>query len=72
MNGAPSPGDDGRSVTGDPLRTLIASCGGTFVVTFDGAAVQMVLPALRRELHAPISSAQWMMTAFLLATTTGS
>lgn len=50
-------------------RTLLASCGGTFAVTFDGSAVQMVMPALRRELHTGIYAAQWSMTAYLLVTT---
>lgn len=50
-------------------RTVLASCGGTFLVTFDGAAVQMVMPALRRHFHTSIYAVQWTMTAYLLATT---
>jgi MFS family permease len=50
-------------------RTLYAVAAGTFLVTFDGSAVQMILPALRRELHTSISVVQWTMTAFLLVST---
>src|SRR5690348_7733352 len=50
-------------------RTLWASCGGTFLVTFDGAAVQMVTPRLERALHADIRAVEWTMTAYLLVTT---
>jgi EmrB/QacA subfamily drug resistance transporter len=60
---------DTVAATTNPARTLWASCGGTLLVTFDGSAVQMVMPALRRDLHAGIASAQWAMTAFLLVTT---
>jgi EmrB/QacA subfamily drug resistance transporter len=50
-------------------RTLWASCGGSFVVTFDGSAVQMILPALRRALDTDVHAVEWVMTAYLLVTT---
>src|SRR6202000_2177454 len=50
----------------DRARTVLASAGGSFLVTFDGGAVQMVLPVLRRELHTSAGSVQWAMTAYLL------
>jgi EmrB/QacA subfamily drug resistance transporter len=57
------------AATTNARRTLLASCGGTFVVTFDGAAVQMIMPALRRALHTDIRAVEWVMTAYLLVTT---
>src|SRR5262249_48597443 len=50
-------------------RTLVATTIITFLVTFDGAAVQMALPRVRHELGATIGAAQFTMTAFVLATT---
>src|SRR2546430_2027531 len=49
--------------------TLLVVAVGTFVVTFDGAAVQMALPALHRELRVGVPAVQWVMTAFLLVST---
>src|SRR5215831_7363213 len=46
--------------------TLLAVAVGTFMVTFDGAAIQMVLPVLHRELDTGVYAVQWVMTAFLL------
>lgn len=54
---------------GGPRRALVAVSAGTFLVTFDGAAVQMALPALRHDLGAPLSQLHWVMTAFLLVST---
>ena len=49
--------------------TLLAVATGTFVATFDGAAVQMALPVLHAELGEPLHAVQWVMTAFLLVST---
>src|SRR5262245_56519535 len=54
---------------GGRTRTLVAVATGTFVATFDGAVVQMVLPVLQRGLGAGVHAVQWVMTAFLLVTT---
>ena len=48
---------------------LLAVAVGTYIVTFDGAAVQMALPILHRELHIGVDSVQWAMTSFLLVNT---
>src|SRR5438477_958749 len=53
-----------------PTVTFICVATGTFLATFDGAAVQMALPVLNRELHAHgVHAVQWVMTAFLLVAT---
>jgi EmrB/QacA subfamily drug resistance transporter len=49
--------------------TLLAVATATFAATFDGAAVQMALPVMRRELGAGIYAVQWVMTSFLLVST---
>ncbi|HEY3356670.1 MAG TPA: MFS transporter [Polyangia bacterium] len=49
--------------------SLLAIAGGTFMVIFNGAAVQMALPVLQRDLGAPLYEVQWTMTAFLLVST---
>src|SRR5262249_50642966 len=38
----------------------------SFMTTFDGSAVQLALPRLSRELGAPVDEVHWVMTAFLL------
>ncbi len=48
---------------------LLAVAAGTFMVTFDGAAVELALPVLRREFDRPLTDVQWVMTGFLLAST---
>jgi len=50
--------------------TLLCVAVGTFLATFDGAAVQMALPVLNRELSSSgVHAVQWVMTAFLLVAT---
>jgi len=41
----------------------------SFVTTFDGAAVQLALPRIGRELGASAGRLHWLMTAFLLVST---
>lgn len=55
----------------NPGRALLVVAVGTFLVTFDGAAVQMALPMLNRDLQASLLDSQWIMTAFLLVSTAG-
>lgn len=45
---------------------LLPVTAATFMTTFDGAAVQLALPALRHDFGADIDSVHWVMTAFLL------
>ncbi|HEX2568195.1 MAG TPA: MFS transporter [Polyangia bacterium] len=54
-----------------PGRALLVVAVGTFLVTFDGSAVQMALPTFTRDLHASLLDSQWIMTAFLLVSTAG-
>src|SRR5262249_33280704 len=51
--------------------TLLGVGIGTFLSTCDGAAVQMILPVLNRELGTRgVHAVQWVMTAFLLVSCT--
>lgn len=48
---------------------LLAIPVGTFMVTFDGAAVQIALPVLQHDLHTTVGNVQWTMTGYLLVST---
>lgn len=52
------------------VRTvLLPVTAATFMTAFDGAAVQLVLPVVGEELAASPDAAHWVMTAFLLVST---
>ncbi|GAA0308550.1 MFS transporter [Kineococcus aurantiacus] len=46
---------------------LAALLAATFMATVDASIVNVALPTLARELHAPASDTVWVTTAFLLA-----
>jgi EmrB/QacA subfamily drug resistance transporter len=48
---------------------LLCVAGGSFMVIFDGAAVQMTLPVIQRTIGGSIQEVEWTMTAFLLVST---
>lgn len=48
------------------VSVLLPVTAATFMTTFDGAAIQLVLPTLSRDFSAHIDSVHWVMTAFLL------
>jgi EmrB/QacA subfamily drug resistance transporter len=48
---------------------LLCVAGGSFMVIFDGAAVQMTLPVIQRTIDGSIQEVEWTMTAFLLVST---
>ncbi|PRY16699.1 DHA2 family efflux MFS transporter permease subunit [Kineococcus rhizosphaerae] len=53
-----------------PVRrgfVLAALLSATFMATVDASIVNVALPTLSRELHAPASDTVWVTTAFLLA-----
>lgn len=53
-----------------PARTVLLPVAvATFITAFDGAAVQFVLPIVSEELAASLDSTHWVMTAFLLVST---
>jgi EmrB/QacA subfamily drug resistance transporter len=45
---------------------LLPVAAVSFMTMFDGAAVQLALPTLRDDLGAPVDEVHWVMTAFLL------
>ena len=56
----------GRGLT--PSRwTLIAICGGTFMLLVDVTIVQVALPRIQRDLHASFTSLQWVIDAYALS-----
>ena len=64
-------GDIPASVAGRghaPSRwTLIAICGGTFMLLVDVTIVQVALPRIQRDLHASFTNLQWVIDAYALS-----
>ncbi|MER5638494.1 MFS transporter [Kitasatospora sp. NPDC002227] len=48
------------------LLVLAVCCLSLFIVCLDTTAVNIALPALRRELHAPAAGLQWIVDAYTL------
>src|SRR5262249_48925691 len=48
------------------LGVLAICCASILVVVMDISIVNVALPAMRRELHAPVSSLQWTIDAYTL------
>src|SRR5689334_16376061 len=61
---------DGPSVTAPrPTAnwwTLVAVCGGTFMLLVDVTIVQVALPSIHRELDASFGQLQWVIDAYAL------
>jgi len=64
----PSEGRTGRSRRRGAM-VLVAVASGSFMVIFDGAAVQMTLPVVQQQLGGTIQEVEWAMVAFLLLST---
>ena len=45
---------------------LAATIGGSAIAAIDGTVVGIALPTIGREFHAPLSSLQWVVTAYLM------
>lgn len=71
MGSTVAPAVCGPKSSGVKPRTiaLLAIPVGTFMVTFDGAAVQIALPVLQRDLGTTVGNVQWTMTGYLLVST---
>jgi EmrB/QacA subfamily drug resistance transporter len=48
------------------LGVLVICCASILVVVMDISIVNVALPAMRRDLHAPVSSLQWTIDAYTL------
>lgn len=48
---------------------LLPVAAASFMTAFDGAAVQLILPVVEKKLHASMDASHWIMTAFLLVST---
>ena len=49
------------------LWTLVAVCAATFMLLVDITIVQVALPRIQRDLHASLTSLQWVIDAYALA-----
>src|ERR1700754_2973849 len=45
---------------------LAVCCSALLLVSLDGTIVNVALPSIAEELHAPVSSLQWTVAAYLL------
>jgi MFS family permease len=52
-----------------PWLTFSAVAVGTFMATLDGNIVNVALPTIGRELHAPVGRLQWIVSAYVAAIT---
>jgi EmrB/QacA subfamily drug resistance transporter len=55
-----------HSPGGRPRQTLLAVCGGTFMLLVDVTIVQVALPTMQRHLHASFGDLQWVIDAYAL------
>src|SRR5262245_29032868 len=61
----------GASLTAAPSRAarpgvLTAACVSALVVNANTSAVTILLPAMSKDLHAPLSQLQWAVTGYML------
>ena len=64
------PATPGRAVTEASRRRrqliLVICCMSLVIVGLDNTIVNVALPSIQRDLHAPVSGLQWVMDAYLL------
>jgi EmrB/QacA subfamily drug resistance transporter len=48
------------------LRVLVICCVGVLLTGIDGTIVNVALPTIRRDFHAPLSGLQWTVDAYAL------
>ena len=48
------------------LLILVICCTSLFIVSLDNTIVNIALPAIQRDLHAPLSGLQWIIDAYTL------
>jgi EmrB/QacA subfamily drug resistance transporter len=65
LSGGAHASSPGRGLTSSQW-TLIAICGGTFMLLVDVTIVQVALPRIQRDLHASFTSLQWVIDAYAL------
>jgi EmrB/QacA subfamily drug resistance transporter len=65
LSGGVHASSPGRGFTSSQW-TLIAICGGTFMLLVDVTIVQVALPRIQRDLHASFMSLQWVIDAYAL------
>ncbi|MFH9423655.1 MFS transporter [Streptomyces sp. NPDC017529] len=62
-----SRGDYGSAASRERLWAVVAVAIGGFCVQLDAFALNMALPVIRRDLHAPAGAAPWVISGYLLA-----
>lgn len=63
MPDEPVPDEVARRVA---VTTLVVCCTALFMTTLDNTILNVALPSLQRELHAPTSGLQWTVDAYVL------
>ena len=48
------------------LLVLAVCCSSLFIVGLDATIVNIALPSIQRDLHAPVSGLQWTIDAYTL------
>ena len=48
------------------LLVLAIRCMSLFIVGLDSTIVNVALPSIQRDLHAPVSGLQWTVDAYIL------
>ncbi len=52
--------------SGKPAIAFAAICLGYFAIILDGSVLNVAIPAIRKDLHASLASAQWVLNAYTL------
>lgn len=55
-----------ESYSGSNPWGLAAICSGVFMVTLDGAALNLALPTIQQEFQSTVSQLEWIVTAYTL------
>ncbi|RAJ56639.1 EmrB/QacA subfamily drug resistance transporter [Streptomyces sp. Amel2xB2] len=63
---APASPDETSANTPRRLLVLAICCMSLLIVSLDNTALNVALPSLQRELHAPVSGLQWTLDAYTL------
>jgi EmrB/QacA subfamily drug resistance transporter len=59
--------EDGAVFSGELLRVILIASFGSLLLNLGSTTVNVAIDALMAEFHAPLSSAQWIVTGYLLA-----
>jgi EmrB/QacA subfamily drug resistance transporter len=67
VNATPAATDQGSQLSDRRRLTILAiCCMSLLIVAMDNTIVNVALPSIRRELHAPLSGLQWTIDAYVI------